>query len=41
MKLNRGEQLKIEREITNGKLKEFIMKSCELNEGRRLSKKDL
>ena len=31
----------MERQVTNKKIQEFILKSCDLNEGRRLSKKDL
>ena len=38
-KLTKGEPVRIEREVTNKKIRDFILKSCDLSEGRRLSKK--
>lgn len=40
-KLSTGQNLKIEKAITNTKIKEFITKSCALNESKRLSKAQL
>ena len=40
-RLTKGEALKIEREITNPKIKQFILKSCDLSLEKRLTRKEL